>query len=97
MEILTQHNQIVLATHVNLVDMVGNSGPVTKFDTVQELSDYTKDNGKYFPKEVAYAGELLRYLLRHILNPSQDRRRGQNGNRGQRGRGRDRRGKGGGR
>jgi hypothetical protein len=38
------------------------------FDSLDELRDYTIRNGKYFPKESAYAGGVLRFLLREIHN-----------------------------
>jgi hypothetical protein len=83
--------QIVTTTHVNLVDLVRNSGTARIFSTVEELSAYTRSTGKIFPSEMAHAGELLRYLLRQIMDPSKDSRRG-SGRRGQRGRGRGGRG-----
>jgi hypothetical protein len=79
----------VKRTHVNIVDLVDTRGQqVRVFDSVQELSTYTKETGKYFPKENAYAGGVLKFLLRAILNPpavvvSRTRRAG-----GVRGRGR---------
>ncbi|MCJ1377447.1 hypothetical protein MMC17_000542 [Xylographa soralifera] len=57
--------------HVNIVDLVdtqGCTGPVTIFETLGELRTYTIDSGKYFPKESAYAGGVLKFLLREILN-----------------------------
>lgn len=61
----------VKQTHVNIVDLVESRGQhVRVFDSVQDLSTYTKDHGKYFPKENAYAGGVLKFLLRDILNPS---------------------------
>ncbi|KAF8798626.1 hypothetical protein BYT27DRAFT_7183660 [Phlegmacium glaucopus] len=74
---LKECREIVMSTHVNLVDLVDN-GVVTQFSSVEELSKYTISNNKYFPKENAYAGELLRHLLRHILHPSQDSGRTRN-------------------
>jgi len=59
-------------THVNIVDLLDrrHTGQrVRVFDSVQELSNYTKDTEKYFPKENAYAGGVLKFLLREILNP----------------------------
>ncbi|KAF8183063.1 hypothetical protein K438DRAFT_1839567 [Mycena galopus ATCC 62051] len=56
--------------HVNLVDLVnwGMMGAeIRKFETLQELSTYTKDNGKFFPQSEAEAGGFLRFLLRPIL------------------------------
>ena len=58
--------------HVNLVDLVLEEGPVHKFKTVKELSEYTRATGKFFPRDDAEAGGLLRYLLRHIFDPSKD-------------------------
>ncbi|KAF8879697.1 hypothetical protein BD779DRAFT_1122640 [Infundibulicybe gibba] len=82
--------EAVRATHVNLVDLVElprrDAGEkVQKYSSVQELSDYTKNTGKYFPKENAHAGGVLKFLLRQILNPSAERE-----NWGGRGRGRGR-------
>ena len=42
---------------------------VQVFKTEHELSAYTTSTGKFFPKENAYAGGLLRDLLWHILQP----------------------------
>jgi len=66
--------------HVNLVDLVDTSGrEVELFPSLRELRDYTVNNGKYFPKESAYAGGVLKFLLRDILGghqvPSSQRRR----------------------
>ncbi|KAF8951641.1 hypothetical protein BDZ97DRAFT_1884932 [Flammula alnicola] len=74
-ETLKECRQTVMNTHVNLVDLVDvfeSRRQVTIFRSVEELSEYTKDTGKYFPKENAYAGDLLKYLLRQILDPSKD-------------------------
>ncbi|KAG9311186.1 hypothetical protein JVU11DRAFT_8259 [Chiua virens] len=60
---------------VNLVDLVdrANTGvEVTLFETERQLSQYTLSTGKIFPGEHAYAGGVLRYLLRHILHPRDD-------------------------
>ncbi|KIM36959.1 hypothetical protein M413DRAFT_424108 [Hebeloma cylindrosporum] len=86
---------IVTTTHVNLVDLVSNSGTVTVFDTVDDLSEYSRATGKIFPREDAYAGDLLKYLLRHIFEPSIDAHLVSR-HRGQRRRGRGGRGAGGG-
>jgi len=56
------------------------------FDSEKDLSEYTISSGKYFPKENAYAGGLLRFLLRQIMNPPEVRSRGRGG-RPRRGRG----------
>jgi len=53
---------------VNLVDLVDTSGrDVELFSSLDELREYTIENGKFFPKESAYAGGVLKFLLREIL------------------------------
>ncbi|KAI9567947.1 hypothetical protein HD554DRAFT_2314600 [Boletus coccyginus] len=64
--------EAVYYSFVNLVDLVDtkNTGvDVRVFNSERELSDYTKSTGKFFPRDSAYAGGLLRYLLRHIYHP----------------------------
>ena len=64
-------------THVNLIDLIERKSlQVTKFSSERELSKYTQEEEKYFPKKNAYAGGLLKYLLRRILNLSSSNRRG---------------------
>lgn len=56
---------------VNLVDLVDtpNTGHcASQFDTLEELKDYTLATGKFFLKESAYAGGMLKFLLREILH-----------------------------
>jgi hypothetical protein len=56
---------------VNLVDLVDTprTGAAVKvFPTLEKLQNYTIEHRKYFPKEDAYAGGLLRFLLREILH-----------------------------
>ena len=56
---------------VNLVDLVdvGRTGRrVTQFNSLAELQIYTIESKKFFPKESAYAGGVLKYLLREIVN-----------------------------
>jgi hypothetical protein len=65
--------QVVLSTHVNIVDLIDSPRthePIYKFASEKELSAYTIRSKKFFPRESAYAGGLLRFLLRQILNPS---------------------------
>ncbi|KAF8183069.1 hypothetical protein K438DRAFT_1490182, partial [Mycena galopus ATCC 62051] len=55
--------------HVNLVDLVdwGMIGAeIHKFETLEDLSTYTKKTEKFFPQSEAEAGGLLRFLLRRI-------------------------------
>jgi hypothetical protein len=60
---------------VNLVDLVhGSKVEVRIFNTEKGLSEYTKAKGKYFPKEKAEDGGVLRALRRHILAPREDTR-----------------------
>ncbi|TDL15743.1 hypothetical protein BD410DRAFT_902445 [Rickenella mellea] len=62
----------VKRTHVNIVDLVDTQRTLRRvevFPSEVELSKYTKETRKYFPPKNAYAGGLLRYLLRHITNP----------------------------
>ncbi|KAI9567956.1 hypothetical protein HD554DRAFT_1997180, partial [Boletus coccyginus] len=59
-------------TFVNLVDLVDakNTGVgVGVFKSERKLSEYTISTGKFFPRDNAYAGGLLRHLLRHIHHP----------------------------
>ena len=56
---------------VNLVDLVDTPSTglcAAQFNTLQELKEYTITTGKFFPKESAYAGGMLKFLLREILN-----------------------------
>lgn len=75
----TQTNalQTVLDTHINLSDLldsVRTGSPVRIFATHADLVNYTRSQGRYFPKEDAYAGGLLKYLLREIDNTYHGRR-----------------------
>lgn len=68
--------------HVNLVDLVDSFGTREKariFPTVVDLSKYTIAHKKFFPRDNAHAGSLLRFLLRHILNPELARDEGGHG------------------
>lgn len=70
--------QAVETSNVNIVDLVDarhedSEVIVHNFATELELSEYTRKWGKYFPKEHAYAGGLLQYLLRHIFHPDASR------------------------
>lgn len=79
----------MLATHVNLCDLLdsANEGQAIRiFGNVEELKSYTLETGKIFPKEEAYAGGLLRYLLREITGRYQGRAQHRRGGKGARGR-----------
>jgi hypothetical protein len=57
------------ANMVDLVDVPITLRFVDHFKTEVALSQYTKRHGKYFPLENAYAGGLLKFLLRQIMIP----------------------------
>ncbi|KAF8176941.1 hypothetical protein BJ912DRAFT_884416 [Pholiota molesta] len=84
----------VTETHVNLVDLVDvfdQGGIAKQFESVEALSEYTIETGKFFPRDDMDAGDLLNHLLRHILDPSRNGHRvGRTGGRGK-GSGRGRR------
>ncbi|KAI9842850.1 MAG: hypothetical protein M1837_006871 [Sclerophora amabilis] len=70
-EEIEQCRKRIKSTHVNLVDLVEtrHTGvPVEVFASLDELRGYTIATAKYFPKHSAYAGGVLKYLLREILN-----------------------------
>ncbi|KAH6667241.1 hypothetical protein B0J14DRAFT_603024 [Halenospora varia] len=70
-EDLTECRERVRETYVNLVDLVDTprTGAAVKiFPNLEKLQEYTIKTEKYFPKEDAYAGGLLRFLLREILH-----------------------------
>ncbi|KIK40425.1 hypothetical protein CY34DRAFT_269467 [Suillus luteus UH-Slu-Lm8-n1] len=65
-------------THVNLVDLVDSARtgkPVKLFASLGELTAHTLNSGKFFPKQNAYQGGLLKELLREIINPYFGKRR----------------------
>jgi hypothetical protein len=67
--------QAVVKKHVNLVDLVhGSKVEVRIFKTEKELSEYTRATEKYFPREEARDGGVLRALRRQILAPREDTR-----------------------
>ncbi|KAG8707082.1 hypothetical protein FRC08_000709 [Ceratobasidium sp. 394] len=73
---LNKCRKLVRSTYVNIVDLVDipvTQNQVELFDGEQELSEYTKRTGKYFPRENAYAGGLLKFLLRRIDYPGDGR------------------------
>ena len=60
----------MINTHVNLSDLLDTTLQKTRvhvFASEEELREYTKETGRIFPKEDAYAGGLLKYLLRQIF------------------------------
>ncbi|KAK0203984.1 hypothetical protein DFS33DRAFT_850103 [Desarmillaria ectypa] len=68
---------VIRRVHVNIWDLVdypATTVPPPVFFTEDALAEYSRGSYKIFPKKNAYAGGLLKFLLRHILNPSHDRR-----------------------
>ncbi|KAJ3730638.1 hypothetical protein C8R42DRAFT_650760 [Lentinula raphanica] len=53
--------------HVNICDLVDHRPML--FSSESELADYSRSTGKIYPKDNAYAGGLLRFLLRQISGP----------------------------
>ena len=72
-------SQAISTKHVNLVDLLhGLRENIQIFESEKELSGYTKETGKFFPKKSAADGGVLRDLRRHILAPQESRpRKGQ--------------------
>lgn len=67
---VSSFEQAVLMKNVNLVDLVhGSKKEVPIFETERQLSVYTKKTKRFFPKEDAIDGGVLRALRRHILLP----------------------------
>ncbi|KAF2799198.1 hypothetical protein K505DRAFT_346036 [Melanomma pulvis-pyrius CBS 109.77] len=65
---LKECQRAVQKVHVNIVDLVDTRGEqVEIFDSLEDLQDYTIETGKFFPKQSAYAGGVLKALLREIL------------------------------
>lgn len=84
--------QAVLNTHVNLSDLqdsARSAAKLTIFKSQRELAEYTKRTGRFFPKEEAYAGGLLRFLLREITGTYEGHAHG--GKRGKKSHGRKKR------
>ncbi|QRW27731.1 hypothetical protein RhiXN_02326 [Rhizoctonia solani] len=74
-EELNACRDLIRSMYVNIVDLVDvpiTLSFVTHFKSEMALSRYTKYHGKYFPLENAYAGGLLKFLLRRIRVPRRD-------------------------
>ena len=69
--------QAMINTHVNLCDLLDTARQHTRvrvFASEKELRAYTKETGRIFPREEAYEGGLLKYLLREISGKYQGNR-----------------------
>ncbi|KAJ6507763.1 hypothetical protein C8R47DRAFT_57228 [Mycena vitilis] len=74
-ETLEECEYAIEDSHVNLIDLVDlttTGERVHRFKTERELSVYTKETGKFFPRKRMFKGALLRHLLRRILHPPPD-------------------------
>ncbi|KAJ3773145.1 hypothetical protein FB446DRAFT_642217 [Lentinula raphanica] len=71
--------------HVNICDLVDfrNDRPAQLFDSESLLAAYSRRTGKIYPKDNAYAGGLLRFLLRQISGPGAYHGRRRSGGHGQ--------------
>jgi len=66
---MEDRRETIMSTHINLVDMHEQRRMGLKartFATLEELRAYTKETGRRYPLDEAYADGLLRYLLREI-------------------------------
>jgi hypothetical protein len=63
----SKNGQKIKTIHVKLVAMVDTSRDEVELFASLELREYTIESGKFFPKESAYAGGVLMFLLREIL------------------------------
>jgi len=61
----------VFVNLVCLIDTESTERSVAQFSSLEEFQVYTIRTGKYFPKDSAYDGRMLRFLLREILNKRQ--------------------------
>lgn len=67
--------QAIRKTHVNLVDLIdlnSNGGEVTAFASLKMLRDYTRETGKYFPKNPTKEGGILKALLRDMARGAEE-------------------------
>ncbi|KAF9443008.1 hypothetical protein P691DRAFT_764677 [Macrolepiota fuliginosa MF-IS2] len=73
-ETVKKCKELIRGKFINLIDLINaRDNPdviITHFPTEVELSEYTLNSGKIFPREHVEAGSLLRYLLRKIRNPN---------------------------
>lgn len=68
----------MLQTHVNLCDLLDTTRQRSKvqvFASEDDLREYTLRTGRFFPREEAYAGGLLKFLLREITGTYHGNRR----------------------
>ncbi|KAJ4490647.1 hypothetical protein J3R30DRAFT_3278865 [Lentinula aciculospora] len=67
---------LIETIHVNICDLVDHKEDVPlKHPSEDALAEYSRSSGKIYPRENAYAGGLLRFLLRQIYGKYRGRRR----------------------
>jgi hypothetical protein len=67
--------QLFRQIHVNIYDLVNyklTRKPAKQFPTVRELAYYCRCYNKFFPRNQAKADQLLKCLLRRVLDPEDD-------------------------
>lgn len=61
---------------MNLVDLIDRGpnagGPVVVFASLKLLRDYTRVTGRYFPKNPAREGGILKVLLRDMARGAEE-------------------------
>ena len=80
---LTSFEQAIEGVHVNIYDVLdadrinqaGGKRLPRRFSTPYELSEYTKREEKFYPREEVKKGEPEEALLKHIHNPRLDEER----------------------
>jgi hypothetical protein len=63
--------QTIKRPFINLVDVRDSrktGKTVRQFNTLRELQDCMIEKGRYFAKKSAYAGGVLKFILREILS-----------------------------
>src|SRR6266498_2737822 len=78
-DMVPDHHGKLCYQFADLVETTHTGLQAEVFDSLDELRKYTIDNAKYFPKESAYAGGVLKYLLREILHARHTGLRGREG------------------
>jgi hypothetical protein len=79
------YEKAMIQTHVNLCDLLDTTRQCSKvqiFASEEDLREYTLETGLVFPRVEAYAGGLLKYLLREITGKYHGNRKAGRGRKG---------------
>lgn len=79
------YEKAMIQTHVNLCDLLDTTRQCSKvqvFASEEDLRKYTLETGLVFPRVEAYAGGLLKYLLREITGKYHGNRKAGRGQKG---------------